>query len=105
MRHPPLPHRTPDDPLCALCICLSGMPLRTDFSEFSKKWPHGLYEIGHLAEGAAPPHSIVCTCYREATYGNYGTHYQAARRREIGMDTRNEMCRANTEERTTGYAN
>jgi hypothetical protein len=25
--------------------------------------------------------------------------------RDIRMDTRNEMCRANNEERTTGYAN
>jgi hypothetical protein len=23
----------------------------------------------------------------------------------VGMDSRNEMCRANSEERTTGYAN
>jgi len=30
---------------------------------------------------------------------------QGEREREIGMDTRNEMCRANNEERTTGYAN
>jgi hypothetical protein len=30
---------------------------------------------------------------REATYGNYGNHYQVARRRELGMDTRNEMCK------------
>jgi hypothetical protein len=32
---------------------------------------------------------------RKATYGNYGNHYQVARRREIGMDSRNEMCRVN----------
>jgi hypothetical protein len=30
---------------------------------------------------------------REATYGSYGNHYQVARRRELGMDTRNEMCK------------
>jgi hypothetical protein len=32
---------------------------------------------------------------RKATYGSYGNHYQAARRREIRMDSRNEMCREN----------
>jgi hypothetical protein len=30
---------------------------------------------------------------REATYGNYGNHYQVARRREIGMESRKQMCK------------
>jgi hypothetical protein len=29
------------------------------------------------------------------SYGSYGNYYLQTRRREIGMDTRNEMCRAN----------
>jgi hypothetical protein len=41
----------------------------------------------------------------EATYEKRGNLYQVARRRELGMDSRNEMCRVNSEERTTGYAN
>jgi hypothetical protein len=42
---------------------------------------------------------------RKATYEKHGNLYQVARRTEVGMDTRNEMCRANCEERTTGYEN
>jgi hypothetical protein len=29
----------------------------------------------------------------EATYEKHGNHYQDARRRELGMDSRNEMCK------------
>jgi hypothetical protein len=47
-----------------------------------KDWPHGRRH--------GPPYPIVCTYYREATYGN---HYQQARRREIRMDTRKQMCK------------
>jgi hypothetical protein len=32
---------------------------------------------------------------RKATHENDGNHHQDARRREIGMDTRNEMCTYN----------
>jgi hypothetical protein len=42
---------------------------------------------------------------RKATYEKHGNLYQDARRSEVGMDTRNEMCRVNREEGTTGYAN
>ncbi|CAN5659581.1 hypothetical protein BH18ACT11_BH18ACT11_22000 [soil metagenome] len=52
---------------------------------FSEKWPPGRRH--------GPPYQITYSSNREATYGNHGNHYQAARRREIGMDTRNEMCK------------
>jgi hypothetical protein len=42
---------------------------------------------------------------RKATYEKHVTHYQDVRRTGVGMDTRNEMCEANSEEGTTGYAN
>ena len=29
--------------------------------------------------GRGPSYSIVCSCYKKATYGNYGTYYQYAR--------------------------
>jgi hypothetical protein len=32
---------------------------------------------------------------RKATYEKHGNLYQAARRRELRMDSRNEMCRVN----------
>jgi hypothetical protein len=41
-----------------------------------------------------PPPANLCF-YREATYGNRENHDRDARRREIGMQTRNEMCRVN----------
>ena len=60
--------------------------------------------IAHLA-GATPPHPVVCTYYGKATYRNRGIHYRQARRKGIGMDTRHDMCRVNTEEGTIRYAN
>jgi hypothetical protein len=30
-------------------------PTHRIFRKFPKKWPHGIYEISHLAEGMAPP--------------------------------------------------
>jgi hypothetical protein len=56
----------------------------TAYKRASNKWSYG--------RGRGPPYPIVCTCYREASYRNHGN--QQARRREIGMDTRNEMCKA-----------
>jgi hypothetical protein len=48
-----------------------------------------------LSRGRGPPYSIVCTCYSKAAYGRYGTHYQVTRRRELGMDQRNQGCKTN----------
>jgi hypothetical protein len=58
-----------------------------------------------MAVGTALPTSEPTASKGEATYRKHGNHYQVARRTEVGMDTRNEMCKANNEERTTGYAN
>jgi len=54
-----------------------------------------LQKSGHLAVGTALPTSYPTASDREATYGNYGNHYQLVRRSELGMDSRNEMCRVN----------
>jgi hypothetical protein len=76
--------------------------------DFSKKWPPGICRSSKdwpPSRGRGPPYSIVCSCYRKATYEKRGNHYQDAKRKGIRMESRNEMCRANGEEGTTGYAN
>jgi hypothetical protein len=71
-------------------------------------------KIGHLAEGTNPPtrYSVLATGKQPTgimgfTANKQGIHTKLPikKGREIGMNTRNEMCRANSEEGTTGYAN
>jgi hypothetical protein len=48
---------------------------------------------GYLAEGAGLSTRYSVASKREATYEKRGNHYQDARRRELGMDTRNQVCK------------
>jgi hypothetical protein len=76
------------------CAYSPGVPQRVDFSEkyatwhmrSPKNWPPG--------RGHRPPFGVLCGGTREATHGNRGIHPQA-RRRELGIDSRNQMCRVN----------
>src|SRR5215207_11558502 len=65
-----------------------------------QKWhmPHGhpmIPEKGPLGRRRSTPYQIVCAFEEESKLGKRGNHYQDARRREIGMDTRNGMSTNN----------
>jgi hypothetical protein len=87
-------------------MCVSNMPLSVPrCAEISEEMATWHIRISHMAVGTAAATRYSVPSKRKATCGNYGNHYQDARSRGIGMESRNEMCRANREERTTGYAN
>jgi hypothetical protein len=83
-------------PLTCLDARISPRNSNLRYTEVSKN--------GCLADGTSPYH-IVCAFEEESNLGKNGNHYLDARRRELRMESRNEMCRANNEEGTTGYEN
>ena len=99
---PTAPHRR--STMCVVHITL-GVPRRTDFS---KIWPPGIYEIPNNwppSRGRSPPYPTILYLLQVSNLPKLWNLVPINKGREIRMDTRNEMCRANNEEGTTGYAN